>query len=248
MKNVTGRGLRVLLPVGALLAVMAIVGVRSKVVAQGQGGGPGLPDLVPMGLGNAAVTNRLGGPTFEFNTLTANIGGQEFNRPRDPGTGQLLLRQIYEYVLYNRQFVNGHGWTWVEIDRRRKNTICTIDDHRVGTHAGEPDFSCIVEHDNPTHFCGNNEGVSRGWADDYFRGLNGQWVFIGDNTGRFMLEAILDPDGDLQRTDIPDSGKDGDPTNNFAQVFFTWDGSTLGPQQVILSFDAGSICPTTSNK
>jgi hypothetical protein len=231
MRNVVVRGLRVLLPVGGFIAVVAVVGLRSHVVVQGQGGG--LPDLAPMGMQNLAVTQRLGGPTLEFNILTANIGGQDFDRPRDPGTGQLLLPQIYEYALYNRQFGNGH-WAWVEVDRRRKNTICTIDDHVV--------FGCLSEH-GATHFCGSNQGISKGWVDDYFRGLTGQWVFVGDNTGRFMLEAILDPDGDLQRTDIPDAGRDGDPTNNFDDVFFTWDGSTLGSIQELLSFDPGSICP-----
>ncbi len=232
MNNLVSRGLRALLLVSASLVVTGMAGVQSRALAQD------LPDLVPMGLSNFGVTQRLGGPTLEYNILTANIGAIDFDRPRDPDTGQLLLRQIYEYVLYNRQFVNNQ-WTWVEVDRRRKNTICTIDDHVV--------FQCIQEH-GATHFCGFNQGISRGWVDDYFRGLAGQWVFIGDNTGAFMLEAILDPDADLQRTDIPDSGRDGDPTNNFADVFFTWDGSTLGPTQVILSFDPGAVCPAIPQK
>ncbi len=236
MKNIVGRALRVLLPVVGLIAVVAVVGVRSHVVVQGQGGG--LPDLVPMGMGNLLMTQRLGGPTLEFNILTANIGGQDFDRPRNPDTGLFLLPQIYEYALYNRQFVSGH-WAWVEVDRRRKSTICTIDDHVV--------FACLSEH-GATHGCGFNQGISKGWVDDYFRGLTGQWVFVGDNTGRFLLEAVLDPDGDLQRTDIPDSGKDGDPTNNFDELFFTWDGSTLGPPQELLSFDPGSICPMPPKK
>lgn len=241
MKNLAGSGLRPLLLVCALIVVTGFGGVQSSAFAQG------LPDLVPMGLGNYLVTQRLGGPTLEFNILTANIGDQDFVRPRDPVTGGLLLTQIYEYVLYNRQFIAGH-WTWVEVDRRRKNTICTIDDHIVGRHAGEPDFSCRSTHENPTHFCGSNQGISTGWADDYFRGLTGQWVFIGDNTGQFMLEAVLDPDADLQRADIPDSGRDGNPANNFAEVFFTWDGTTLGAAQTVLSFDPGSICPVFAKK
>ncbi len=233
MKKLAGSGLRVLLLVCALIVVAGLAGVQSRLLAQG------LPDLVPTGLSNFGVTQRLGGPTLEFATQTANIGGQDFDRPRDPDTQQLLLRQIYEYVLYNRQFISGQGWSWVEIDRRRKNTICTIDDHVV--------FPCLSQH-GATHFCGFNQGISQGWVDDYFRGLTGQWVFIGDFTGRFLLEVVLDPDADLQRGDIPDSGRDGDPTNNFADVFFTWDGATLGPVQVNLSFDPGSICPMTPKK
>ncbi len=46
-----------------------------------------LPNLVPMFPApsrvpqNFMVTNRLGGPTLEFEILTANIGGQDWIRP-----------------------------------------------------------------------------------------------------------------------------------------------------------------------
>ncbi len=194
-----------------------------------------LPDLVPIlepGLqslccGWRVSTTRPEGTALEFSILTANIGGQDFERPRDPDTGFFLLRQIYEYVMYHDE-----GGTWVEIDRRRKNTICTIDDTRRGNV-----YPCIQEH-GASHSCGGPQGISRGWADDYFRGLTGQFSIIGDNVGRFKVRAILDPDGDLQRTDIPDSGRDGNPDNNWGEGEFEWDGSTFTPGAQILSFDA----------
>jgi len=217
-----------------LLALTCLPILQTEASAQT----PGLPDLVPYGFSDPAVTMRLGGPTIEFGILTANIGGQDFVRPRNPqNPSQWLLRQIYEYVLYQDQ-----GGVWVEIDRRRKNTICTIDDSRTGNL-----FPCIQEH-GARFFCGGSpgsQGVSRGWADDYFRGLNGQWAFLGDRTGRFGLLAVLDPDRDLQRTDLPAASRDGNPDNNFAGGIFTWDGVNLAGEQAIYWFDPNAICSSS---
>ncbi len=192
-----------------------------------------LPDLVPIlepGLqslccGWQVRTTRPEGISLEFSILTANIGGQDFERPRDPDTFAFLLGQIYEYVMFHDE-----GGQWVEIDRRRKNTICTIDDTRRGSV-----YPCIQEHGD-THRCGGPQGISRGWADDYFRGLAGQWSLIGDNVGLFKVRVNLDPDGDLQRTDIPDSGRDGNPDNNWSEGTFSWDGETYTAGEATLSF------------
>jgi len=193
-----------------------------------------LPELVPMGLDQWLVTGRLGGPTLEFGILTANIGGQDFRRPRNPDDpSQFLVPQLYEYVLYHER-----DGEWVEIDRRRKPTICMIDDTRRGNV-----HPCIQDH-GPVFTCSaTNQGISRGWADDYFRGLNGQWVFLGDNTGRFRLDALLDPDRDLQRSDIPDASRDANPDNNFTRAIFEWDGATFTLIEIILSFDPLCVTP-----
>lgn len=229
MKKLLAGGQHVLLLVSALVLVLGLAGTNSEALAQKE-----LPDLAPMGIDDdraqfrPVVTNRLGGPTFEFSILTANIGGQDFLRPRDPATGQYLLRQIYQWNLW---WFNPDIEDWELIRVARKNTICTIDDTRRGNV-----FPCIQEH-GPRYTCGGVQGVSRGWADDYFRGLNGQWIFIGDYVGDFWLEAELDPDRDLEREDIPESGRDATHDNNYADILFNWDGETLTMQQVIYYID-----------
>jgi hypothetical protein len=221
-----------------LLGLALLIGLTATPTVLSGDGPPALPDLVPMGLNfNVSVTNRLGGPTLEFPILTANIGGQHFTRPRDPDTQQYLVRQVYQYDLY--WYDPDVGDYTGPIDSRRKNTICMIDDGNRGRRV----FQCIADRLNPFYTCGGTNGVSRGWADDYFRGLQGQWSFIGDYTGSFMLIATLDPDNDLQRTDIPDSGRDGNPDNNYSMLFFDWDGSTLANVDNVLSFDPGAVCP-----
>jgi len=216
-----------------VLLVASVVAVAPPALAQDKAA---FPDLTPMGLPNG--TQSWGVNPFlqrlEFSILTANIGGQDYVRPRDPNTGQYLLREIYEYTLW---YYDDNIGDWRVVDQRRKNTICTIDDTRRGNV-----FPCIQEH-GARYTCGGVQGVSRGWADDYYRGLTGQWVYIGDYTGYFYLQATLDPNGDLQREDIPDSGRDGDPTNNDAWVYFYWDGKTLELLDVTLGFDIGSVCP-----
>src|SRR6516164_6106241 len=155
-----------------LLGLALLIGLTATPTVLSGDGPPALPDLVPMGLNfNVSVTNRLGGPTLEFPILTANIGGQHFTRPRDPDTQQYLVRQVYQYDLY--WYDPDVGDYTGPIDSRRKNTICMIDDGNRGRRV----FQCIADRLNPFYTCGGTNGVSRGWADDYFRGLQGQWSF-----------------------------------------------------------------------
>ena len=206
------------------------------------------PDLVPTGLTSFLITNRFcgGTSTLEFSILTANIGGQDWTRPQVPGGSAFRMPQIYEYTTYNWQQVgtneNGGGiFDWVEIDRRRKNTICTIDS-QVG-------FSCIVEHGG-THTCSSfpRQGISRGWADSYYRGLTGQYSCLFDNTGYFLMEAELDPDYTLAEDGIlPDESIDATHDNNFVDLYFSWDGTNFpdGFQYTgtVLYFDPAAVCP-----
>ena len=239
MKNSRCRG-RVALFGFLVLAVLAgLAAVQTPVWAQ-NGIDPTLPDLVPMGFGNEVVSRLLGGPTLEFDILTANIGGQDYIRPcRD---GALVMPQIYEYTLYVYSEDVGD---YVQIDQRRKTTICTIDDGSRGNV-----FPCLQEH-GVRFGCARRcpggivqEGVSRGWADSYFRGLTGQWVFIGDSTGQFLLNAHLDPDVELTGDDLPASGQDATHDDNYFDVYFTYNGgSTITDVDVVYYFDRDNVCP-----
>jgi hypothetical protein len=195
-----------------------------------------------MGLEAFALTSLAGAPTLEFSILTANIGGQDYIRPRNPDNpSQWLLQQIYEYEVWKYDEETGDYTTLVS--RQRKNTICTIDDTRRGRV-----FPCLQQH-GARFGCGSqpgSQGVSRGWADDYFRGLRGQFAVIGATVGDFLVIAHLDPDNDLQREDLADSGRDADPDNNYAYVYLSLDGSG-GTATVVLSFDPAEICPPSGD-
>lgn len=202
---------------------------------------PNLPNLVPIfpthpRSNTFIVTNRLGVPTLEFEIFTANIGGQDWIRPprdRDVACVSSIqyfrMPQTHEYTMY---WWDPDLGDWVFLDQRRKNTICIQDDTSNG--GGEPLINCLQEH-GATFPCGCNSsrygpgtgnGVSKGWADSYFRNLAGQWSPIGTNTGDFLLTAELDPDQVLSADDpfLLDREKDATHNDNISYVGFTWDG------------------------
>jgi hypothetical protein len=202
-----------------------------------------LPDLVPVGLRNRLVTTRFcgGTPTLEFDILTANIGGQDWTRPLRP-SGGFRMPQIYEYIMYNYQQVGTDKlgepiFDFVQIDIRRKTTICTIDSSVA--------YPCIREHGG-MFTCSSfpRQGISRGYADSYYRGLTGQYSCIMGNTGYFLLRAHLDPDYELADDGIlPAQSIDATHDNNFADAYFYWDGATFTLDTVALYFDPDGVCP-----
>ena len=201
---------------------------------------PNLPNLVPIVPdvsrvpNNFIVTGRLGVPTLEFEILTANIGGQDWIRPpidRDvtcfSSSQYFRMPQTHEYTMY---WFDPDLADYVLVDQRRKPTICIQDDQGRGN---DPQIRCLQEH-GVTFPCGCNSsrygpgtgnGVSKGWADSYFRGLFGQWSPIGTQTGDFLLTAELDPDQVLQADDLLDREKDATHDDNMFWVYFTWDGT-----------------------
>ncbi|MGH9196190.1 MAG: hypothetical protein ACRD1T_10670, partial [Acidimicrobiia bacterium] len=82
-------------PLMLLVALVASLSLGSSIALAQP-----LPDLTPTNLRDFGITGRLGGPTLEFGILTANLGGQDYRRPRDPGTGQLILTRLYEWNVY----------------------------------------------------------------------------------------------------------------------------------------------------
>ncbi|MBI1747378.1 MAG: hypothetical protein HYR55_12415 [Acidobacteria bacterium] len=189
----------------------------SMVFAQGES-----PDLVPWNMDRFRVTQRLGGPTLEYGNLTANIGAVDYKRPRNPD-GTWSFTVIYQYTLSVEQ-----DGEWVQIDQRDKPIICTIDMYTAA--------ACIQEHGR-VFTCDANQGISRGWADDYFPTLQGQWVFLGDYTGRFWLNGKLDPYQQLQADGLPPESVDANPDNNDIDVILTWDGSAVTVEETIRSYD-----------
>lgn len=209
---------------------------------------PTLPNIVAMfpdraGLtadNNFGVTNRLGGPTLEWEILTVNIGGADWYRPPiNRGVACTSPRQYYrmpqthEYRVY---WYDPDLGDYVQIDSRRKQTICIWD---YGTQ--DHQFACMQQHarnfncqcPDPSDPLRLGNGVSLGWADSYYRGLTGQWASLGSYTGSFRLEVEFDPDSLLQADDLLDREKDATHDDNISYVYFDWDGTgvpcTPGP-------------------
>ena len=225
--------------------------------AQAGGVDPTLPNLVPIFPdrldGNFTVTNRLGAPTLDFEILTANIGGQDWIRPpidRDVScvTSRQYFRmpQTHQYTMY---WYDPDLQDYVLVDQRRKDTICIQDD---GSRGNNPLINCLQEH-GPVFPCGcssslygpgTGNGVSRGWADSYFRNLLGQWSFMGDRTGDFLLSAELDPDQELQADDLLDRERDATHDDNTSWVFFSYYGG-FGPvlENVYVLHTFDPVCP-----
>jgi len=86
--------------------------------------------------------------------------------------------------------------------------------------------------------------VSKGWADSYFRNLLGQWAFIGDYTGDFILTGELDPDQLLQADDLLDRERDATHDDNVSYVYFTYNGG-FGPvlENVQVVYTFAPVCP-----
>jgi hypothetical protein len=202
---------------------------------------------------------RCGGmKTLEFEVLTANIGGQDWVRPRSPDRGGFILRQLYQYTLFHyEQLFDADGnpilddqgnpvYDYVQFYQGRKNTICIQDDRTLGDL-----FPCIQTH-GAFFPCGSlygNNGVSVGWADSYFRGLTGQYACIGSQTGSFLLTIELDPFLELDPNDptLLDAEKDATHDDNLVLVYFDYDGtpSGLAIGSIVFGggFDPAGVCP-----
>ncbi len=218
----------------------ALGGLQGRAVAQVD---PTLPNLVPMFPdpsripNNFVVGSRLGGPSVEFEILTSNIGGQDWIRPpinRDVTCTSSIqyfrMPQTHQYTIY---WFDPDLGDYRMTDQRRKNTICIQDDFSRGR---DPQNFCLADHfDQPVRFpCGCNSpyygagrgnGVSMGYSDSYFRGLTGQWAFLGSYTGDFLLTTELDPDQLLQAADLLPEETDATHDDNISYVYFSWDGS-----------------------
>jgi hypothetical protein len=213
---------------------------------------PTLPNLVTVPVNFAVTVSafRCGGlKTLEFESLTANIGAQDWVRPRSTG---FILRQIYEYTLAQLQQVGTDPDTgdpifdYVRTYQGRKNTLCIQDDFSRGNM-----FPCLQGHD--WYFnCGStygHQGVSVGWADSYYRGLPGQFACLGSLTGSFRLTIELDPDRELDPGDstLLDAEKDATHDDNVVNVYFDYDGTPSGFNITSIAygggFDPAAVCP-----
>jgi hypothetical protein len=214
----------------ALLALPSLTGAQVS------------PNLVPMFPdisrvpNDFIVTNRLGGPTLEFEILAGNIGGQDWVRPPidrtvscTSVTQYFRMPQIYEYSIF---WYDPVLQDYRLIDQRRKDTVCVQDDRSRGN---DPQLNCLQEHDvafpcacdSIMYGPGTGNGVSKGWASSDFRGLAGQWAYIGSYTGDFILMTELDPDQLLQAGDLFSREQDATHDDNVSFVYFSWDGVGL---------------------
>lgn len=202
---------------------------------------PTLPNIVPIfpqrpGTSfetNFIITPRLGTPTLEWEILTANIGGQDWVRPPinravtcTSPTQYFRMPETHEYRVY---WFDPDAGEYVQVDQRRKRTICVWDD---SSRSGDSQITCQRQHasnftcgcNSPMYGPGTGNGVSQGWADSYYRGLTGQWASLAGYTGDFLLTTEFDPDQVLQATDLLDRERDATHDDNISYVYFSWDG------------------------
>jgi hypothetical protein len=138
------------------------------------------------------------------------------------------MPQTHQYTIY---WYDPDQAAYVQTYQARKNTICIQDDPFRGH---DPQNYCLSDHTDVRFPCGCNSpyygqgrgnGVSMGWSDSYFRGLAGQWAFLGDYTGDFLLTTELDPDQLLQAPDLNPEETDATHDDNISYVYFSWDGT-----------------------
>jgi hypothetical protein len=139
---------------------------------------------------------------LRFDTVTANRGTSDLVVGVPPPAGESnavfqwspchMHHHVANYASY--ELVDSAGTTITA----RKQSFCLEDGEQVQVGAQPHGYSCV------------NQGISRGWADVYARGLPCQWIDItGMAPGAYTLRVIVNP---LQT--IPES----DTTNNVFTV------------------------------
>jgi hypothetical protein len=69
----------------------------------------------------------------------------------------------------------------------RKQAFCLSDSRPIAPGAAAARYTCA------------DQGISRGWADDYLRSLDCQWIDVTDvEPGRYVLEVVVNPEAHLE--------------------------------------------------
>jgi hypothetical protein len=177
-------------------------------------GPPGLPDLqfaADLMVDTVVVTSDIftaddcevvdgcvGAPgrrtLLRFDTVTSNLGTGDLvmGVPPPPGESNAIFEwspchmhhHVKDYASY--QLIDGAG----NVLTARKQSFCLEDGEPVQPGAQPHGYSCI------------NQGISRGWADVYARGLACQWIDITDlSPGAYTLRVEVNPLHTIPETD-----------------------------------------------
>jgi Lysyl oxidase len=131
---------------------------------------------------------------LRFDTVTANIGAGDVQvgAPPAPGVSNDMFQwsqchmhhHVTRYTTYELLGPGGVVFTG------RKQSFCLEDVQRTSPGLPSRGYTCL------------NQGISRGWADSYSRGLPCQWIDITDiPSGDYTLRVTVNPDHTLPESD-----------------------------------------------
>lgn len=146
----------------------------------------------------AVIEGCVGGPgrrlLLRFDTVTANLGAGDLHvgAPPDAGVSNDMFvwsqchmhHHVTRYASYELLGPDGAVFTG------RKQSFCLEDVKRITPGLPARGYTCL------------NQGISRGWADAYTRGLACQWIDITDiPSGEYTLRITVNPDHTLIESD-----------------------------------------------
>jgi hypothetical protein len=131
---------------------------------------------------------------LRFDTVTANLGTGDVHvgAPPAPGVSDEMFQwsqchmhhHVTRYATY--ELVGPGGVVFAG----RKQSFCLEDVQRMSPGVPSRGYTCL------------NQGISRGWADSYSRGLPCQWIDITDiPSGTYTLRVTVNPDHTLPESD-----------------------------------------------
>ena len=131
---------------------------------------------------------------LRFDTITANLGTADLvmGAPPPPGVSNDVFEwspchmhhHVRNYASYELLDDTGTVLT------ARKQSFCLEDGEQVKAGAQPHGYSCV------------DQGISRGWADVYARGLPCQWIDVTDLAhGTYTLRITVNPLHVIQETD-----------------------------------------------
>jgi hypothetical protein len=131
---------------------------------------------------------------LRFDTVTANVGTGDLHvgAPPAPGVSNDMFQwsqchmhhHVSRYTTYELLGPDGVVFTG------RKQSFCLEDVRRMSPGTPSRGYTCL------------NQGISRGWADSYTRGLPCQWIDITDvPSGAYTLRVTVNPDHTLPESD-----------------------------------------------
>jgi hypothetical protein len=131
---------------------------------------------------------------LKFDTVTQNLGTADLVVGAPPAMG--VSEPPFEWSpCHNHHHFSGFAsyelldGTGVVVSGH-KQAFCILDTTRVTPGAPSQGYTCV------------NQGMSKGWADVYSRGLPCQWVDITDvAAGTYTLRVRINPDGALIESD-----------------------------------------------
>lgn len=158
---------------------------------------------------------------FRFASSTINLGKKGFHLG-DVTNEQYFDKGIFEWNDCHKHFHFAHYQSFIfGLKPGSKTGFCLFSSNRYYNNEDVP-FS------SPYYNC-SYQGISEGWGDDYYQGLDCQWIDVTRiNAGKYTLNIISNPDNFLCEGEF-DMHQNGSHKWH-ATEFFTTDNKTVYKQ------------------